>query len=76
MAIVDAILIQMPNINLNRRVILCSNQPVRGRAAFTFNSIPQMSNSPLLSTQKNTYPHTQNTKSIEFLIQQYHFLGM
>ena len=74
MAIVDAILIQMPNINLNRRVILCGNQPVRGRAAFTFNPIPQMS--PLLIQQKNTYQHTQNAKSIEILVQQYHFLGM
>lgn len=33
LASVDAILVQMPNVNLNGRVVLWSDQPVCGRAA-------------------------------------------
>jgi hypothetical protein len=72
MAIEHAVLIQMPNVNLNRGMVLCSNQPVGGRTAFTKPLFIQKTKQNTFEKYKN--PKTSTTKNGNK--RKYHFLGM
>lgn len=68
MAIIDAILIQMPNVNLNRGMVLCSYQSVccRAEPKCQLVWIPHKSVRPQFSRNLNKFKHIPFPRNVKF----------